>query len=161
MSNVTSDPDGAASDPEVPVADAATGRSPRGARPRRQRSLTESLLSIMLVLEACVLFFLVLNVGGAGVLPWSVALLGGAGFLVLMLVAGAGLRYRWGVVLGCIVQVLLALTGILVVLMYVVAAVFIGIWIFCLVKGIQIDRRNAALRAWMEANPGLDPRDYQ
>lgn len=134
---------------------------PRVRRPRRQRSLTESLLSIMLVLEACVLFFVVLNVGGAGIVPWPVALLGGAGLVVVMAVAAAGLRYRWGVVLGCVVQVLLALTGLLVVLMYIVAAVFIAIWIFCLYKGITIDRRNAALRAWMEANPGLDPRDYQ
>lgn len=135
--------------------------APRVRRPRRQRSLTESLLSIMLVLEACVLFFVVLNVGGAGIVSWPVALLGGAGMVVVMAVAAAGLRYRWGVVLGCVVQVLLALTGLLVVLMYVVAAVFIAIWIFCLYKGITIDRRNAALRAWMEANPGLDPRDYQ
>lgn len=115
----------------------------------------------MLVLEACVLFFVVLNVGGAGIVSWPVALLGGAVFLLLMVIAAAGLRYRWGVVLGCVIQVLLALTGILVVLMYVVAALFIGIWIFCLYKGITIDRRNAAIRAWMEANPGLDPRDYQ
>ncbi|GAA4266820.1 DUF4233 domain-containing protein [Frondihabitans peucedani] len=135
--------------------------APRVRRPRRQRSLTESLLSIMLVLEACVLFFVVLNVGGAGIVSWPVALLGGAGMVVVMAVAAAGLRYRWGVVLGCVVQVLLALTGLLVVLMYVVAAVFIAIWIFCLYKGITIDRRNTALRAWMEANPGLDPRDYQ
>jgi hypothetical protein len=144
-----------------PTADGQTSAAPRTRRPRRQRSLTESLLSIMLVLEVCVLFFLVLNVGGAGIVSWPVALIGGGGFFVLMLIAAAGLQHRWGVVLGCIIQVLLALTGILVVLMYVVAALFIGIWIFCLVKGVQIDRRNAAIRAWMDENPGLDPRDYQ
>lgn len=133
----------------------------RTRKPRRQRGLTESLLSIMLVLEACVLFFVVLNVGGAGIVPWATALAGGGVILLLMIVAAAGLQHRWGVVLGCVVQVLLALTGILVVLMYVVAALFIGIWIFCLYKGITIDRRNAAIRAWMAENPGLDPRDYQ
>lgn len=136
-------------------------RPARQARPRRARSLTESLLQIMLLLEACVLFFIVLNVGGAGVLSWPVAVGGGVGFIVLMAIAARGMQHQWGVVLGCVVQVLLALTGILVVLMFVVAAIFIGIWIFCLVKGVQIDRRNAAIRAWMEANPGLDPRDYQ
>jgi hypothetical protein len=115
----------------------------------------------VLVLEACVLFFVVLNVGGAGIVSWPTAILGGLGFFVLMVVAAAGLGQRWGVVLGCVVQVLLALTGLLVVLMYVVAALFIAIWIFCLYKGITIDRHNAAVRAWMEANPGLDPRDYQ
>jgi len=108
-----------------------------------------------------VLFFVVLNVGGGKILPWSVALLGGGGIFALMLIAAAGLRRRWGVVLGCAIQVLLALTGVFVVLMYIVAAIFIAIWIFCLYKGITIDRRNAAIRVWMEANPGLDPRDYQ
>ncbi len=139
----------------------APARPPRTRRPRRDRTLTESLLSIMLALEACVLFFVVLNVGGAGIVSWPTAVVGGLGFFVLMAIAAAGMRWRWGVVLGCAIQVLLALTGILVVLMYVVAALFVGIWIFCLVKGTQIDRRNAAIRAWMEANPGLDPRDYQ
>ncbi|BDZ50021.1 hypothetical protein GCM10025867_22620 [Frondihabitans sucicola] len=135
--------------------------APRTRRPRRQRGLTESLLSIMLLLEACVLFFVVLNVAGAHIVSWPVALIGGAGFVVLMVIAALGLGKRWGVVLGCAIQVLLALTGILVVLMYVVAAIFIAIWIFCLYKGVTIDRRNAAIRAWMDENPGLDPRDYQ
>ncbi|WP_170159884.1 DUF4233 domain-containing protein [Frondihabitans australicus] len=133
----------------------------RTRRPRRDRTLVESLLLIMLALEACVLFFIVLNVAGAAIVSWPVAILGGAAFFALMAIAAWGMRWRWGVVLGCAIQVLLVLTGLLVVLMYVVAAIFLGIWIFCLVKGTQIDRRNAAIRAWMEANPGLDPRDYQ
>lgn len=130
-------------------------------RPRRDRSLTESLLSIMLVLEACVLFFVILNVAGAGLLPVGVAWGGGLGFIAVMAVVSQTLRYRWGVVLGCLIQVGVALTGLLVVLMWVVAALFIALWIFCLYKGVTIDRRNAALRAWMEANPGIDPRSYQ
>ncbi|ROQ38286.1 uncharacterized protein DUF4233 [Frondihabitans sp. PhB188] len=151
MSTVTSEPQ---STPQG----SPRGRTPRA---RRDRSLTESLLSIMLVLEACVLFFVVLNVGGAGILPWSVAIGGGLAFFALMIVTAATLRYRAGVVLGCVLQVLLALTGLLVVLMWVVAAIFIAIWIFCLYKGITIDRRNAALRQWMAEHPGIDPRTYQ
>jgi hypothetical protein len=143
---------------ETPPA-APTPAPPR--KPRRERSLTESLLSIMLVLEACVLFFVILNVAGAGYLSPSLAWGGGLGFIAVMALVSRVLRYRWGVVIGCILQIGIALTGILVVLMYVVAALFIGLWIFCLWKGVTIDRRNAALRAWMEANPGIDPRTYQ
>jgi Protein of unknown function (DUF4233) len=134
---------------------------PRTRKPRRERNLTESLLSIMLVLEACVLFFVILNVAGAGYLPVGVAWGGGLGFIAVMALVSQTLRYRWGIVLACVLQVGIALIGILVVLMYVVAAIFIGLWIFCLWKGITVDRRNAALRAWMEANPGVDPRSYQ
>ncbi|MCU1529782.1 MAG: hypothetical protein JWP75_3545 [Frondihabitans sp.] len=135
--------------------------SARARKPRRERSLTESLLSIMLVLEACVLFFVILNVSGAGYLPVGLAWGGGLAFIAVMVLVSQVLRYRWGIVLACLVQVGIALTGILVVLMYVVAALFIALWIFCLWKGITVDRRNNALRAWMEANPGVDPRSYQ
>lgn len=150
-------------DPQAsdPAASGASSAAPRARRARRERSLTESLLSIMLVLEACVLFFVILNVAGAGVLPVAVAWGGGLGFIVVLALVSRVLRYRWGVVVGCLLQIALALTGLLVVLMWVVSAIFIAIWIFCLVKGVRIDRRNAAIRAWMEANPGLDPRDYQ
>ena len=44
----------------------------------------------MLVLEACVLFFIVLNVGGAGILPWSVAIGGGLGLLLGLLTGTLG-----------------------------------------------------------------------
>lgn len=134
--------------------------APKGTprRPRRERSLTESLLSIMLVLEACVLFFVILNVAGEGVLPVGVAWGGGLGAIVLMALVARTLQYRWGVVLGCLIQVGLVLCGLLVVLMYVVAGIFVALWIFCLWKGITVDRRNAAYRAWLEANPGADPR---
>ncbi|WP_164088392.1 DUF4233 domain-containing protein [Frondihabitans sp. 762G35] len=123
-------------------------------RPRRERSLTESLLSIMLVLEAFVLFFVILNVAGARILPTGVAWGGGLALIALMLLTSGVVRYRWGVVLGCVLQVAIALTGLLVGLMWVVAALFIGLWIFCLYKGVTIDRRNAAYRAWLEQNPG-------
>jgi hypothetical protein len=147
--------------PPSPPSSAPSPGDPRPRKPRRERSLTESLLSIMLVLEACVLFFVILNVAGAGLLPVGLAWGGGLGFIVVMALVSRVLQYRWGIVVACVLQVGIALTGILVVLMYVVAALFIGLWIFCLWKGITVDRRNRALRAWMEANPGIDPRTYQ
>lgn len=139
--------------PEQDETTARPSRTPRTRRPRRERSLTESLLQIMLVLEICVLFFVILNAAGAGAVPVAVAWIGGLAFIVVMALASQVVRYRWGVVVGCALQVLLWATGLLVVLMWIVGALFVGLWIFCLVKGIQIDRRNDAYRAWLAANP--------
>jgi hypothetical protein len=140
-------------EPSGDAADQAAA-PPTTRRPRRERSLTESLLSIMLVLEAFVLFFVILNVAGARILPTGVAWGGGLALIAVMLLTSGVVRYRWGVVLGCAIQIAVALTGLLIGLMWIVAALFIGLWIFCLYKGITIDRRNAAYRAWLEQNPG-------
>ncbi|GAA4669843.1 DUF4233 domain-containing protein [Frondihabitans cladoniiphilus] len=138
---------------DAPAAEGTSAAPPRARRPRRERGLTESLLSIMLVLEICVLFFVILNAAGAHAVSVPVAWFGGLAFIVVMGLTSGVLRYRWGVIVGCALQVLLLLTGLLVVLMWVVGAIFVGLWIFCLVKGIQIDRRNDAYRAWLAANP--------
>ena len=110
-----------------------------GRRPRRQRSVTESLLSIVLGLEAILLFFVALTAFGLKALPPAAALGGGAGLIVALAVAGGLVRYPWGVWLGWVLQAVLLATGIVLPLMYVVAAVFVAIWIFCFVKGRQLD----------------------
>lgn len=113
-------------------------------RPRRARSASESLLSIVLGLEAILVFFVMLTAFGLRALP-PVAAFAGGGALILALVLVAGLqRYPWGVWPGWVLQVVLLATGVLLPVMYVVAAVFVGIWIFCFVKGRQLDRGTAA-----------------
>nr|WP_279589995.1 DUF4233 domain-containing protein [Frigoribacterium faeni] len=102
------------------------------------------MLSIVLVLEAMSLFFVVLVVNGRGLLPPAVAFGGGLGAIVLILLVSRTLRWRWGVVLGWVVQLGLVACGLLDPVMYVVAALFVGIWTYCLVKGTQLDRMNAA-----------------
>lgn len=112
-------------------------------RPRRARSVTESLLSITLVLEASVLFFASLTAFGLRVLepglPAWVALPAGALFIVVLLATTAVLRYRWGVVIGWVLQVALIALGILVPTMYVVGAGFALLWIYCFTRGRRID----------------------
>ncbi|MBD8583983.1 DUF4233 domain-containing protein [Frigoribacterium sp. CFBP 13729] len=116
----------------------------RPTRRARRRGAAESLLSIVLVLEAMSLFFVMLVVNGRDLVPPGVAFGGGLGAIVLVLLVSRTLRWRWGIALGWVVQLGLVACGLLDPVMYVVAALFVAIWTYCLVKGTQLDRMNAA-----------------
>ncbi len=128
---------------EAPPPAGPTGPA-RPTRRARRRGAAESLLSIVLVLEAMSLFFVMLVVNGRDLLPTGVAFGGGLGAIVLILLVSRTLRWRWGIVLGWVVQLGLVACGLLDPVMYVVAALFVAIWTYCLVKGTQLDRMNAA-----------------
>lgn len=113
------------------------------ARPRRLRSTTESLLSIVLGLEAVLMFFVTLTAFGLKALPPVTAFAGGGALLVVLVVTAGLLRYRWGVWLGWVLQAVLLATGILLPVMYFIAAGFVAIWIYCFVKGRQIDHQRS------------------
>jgi hypothetical protein len=124
---------------------------------RRTRGVTESLLSIVLVLEASVLFFAGLVAFGLKVLepalPAWAALVGAAVFILLLLGATATLRFRWGIWLGWVLQAAFVALGILLPVMWVVGAGFVLLWIFCLTRG----RRIEAARADLVRNEGENP----
>jgi len=126
-------------------------------RPRRQRSVTEMLLSIVLGLEAMLVFFVTLTAFGLRALEAPLAFGGGAVLIVALLVAGRLLMYPWGVWVGWVLQAVLLATGLLIPLMYFIAACFLAIYIYCFVKGRQIDRQKAAFAARNPTpNPGED-----
>jgi hypothetical protein len=130
----------AAPPPEGPPA----GTRPGGRRPGRRRGAAESLLSIVLVLEALSLFFVMLVVNGRDLLPTAVAFGGGFAAIVVVMLVSRTTRWRWGIALGWVVQAGLVACGLLDPVMYVVAALFVAIWTYCLIKGTQLDRLNAA-----------------
>jgi uncharacterized membrane protein len=113
-------------------------------RTRRRRSATESLLSITLLLEAILVFFIVMVVFGLRILPPAAAFGGGAALVVVLLLDGRFVRYAWGIWVGWVLQAFLIGLGILLPVMYVVGALFAGIWIYCFITGRRLDRRNAA-----------------
>ena len=115
-------------------------------RVRRERGVAESLLSIVLVLEACVMFFATLAIRGLSGLPEGVVLIAGFGFLVLLVVVATLQRYAWGVVVGGVLQVLFVATGFLHPFMFLIGAAFVGLWVWCLVRARRIEesRRRAA-----------------
>lgn len=91
------------------------------------------------------MFFVSLAVFRFDVLPAGVALAGGAAVIVLLLVVGRLVRFRFGVWLGWALQVGLIATGFLLPLMFFIGAGFAAIWIYCYITGTRLDRRNAAL----------------
>jgi hypothetical protein len=118
-------------------------------RVRRQRSLTESLLSIVLTLEAILVFFIALTVYGLHAVSPAVAFGGGAALAIVLLAATRIMRYSWGVWVGWVLQVIILSTGLLLPALYIAALFFIAMWVFCFVRGRQIDRQN---RAFLEDN---------
>jgi hypothetical protein len=101
--------------------------------------VSESLLSIVLGLEAVLMFFVMLTAFGVKVLPPAIAFGGGIALIVALLFAGRLLRYSWGVWVGWLLQAALIALGIVLPVMYVIGIGFTGIWVYCFVKGRQID----------------------
>jgi hypothetical protein len=112
----------------------------------REPSASESLLSIVLLLEAILVFFISITVFGLRVVPAAVAFGGGAALLVALLVIGRLVRYSWGVWLGWVAQAVLLATGFLLPLMWFIGTVFLALWIYCFITGRRLDRRNAVYR---------------
>ena len=124
----------------------ADDSEPTGAarRPKRERGARESLLQVTIVMEVLAVVFGALAINGLDVLP-PAAVFGGAGVLVLLLlVAYRVVRYGWGVWFGSALQVVLLATGFIEVLAAVTAAVFVGFWIYGVVKGGQLDAAKRA-----------------
>ena len=111
-------------------------------RERRQRSLRESLGSIVLGFELIVVFLGALVVFGLKALPASLALGGGAGLVALMIIAIALLRYRIGIVLGWIVQLAVVAAGFLQPALFVVGIIFTAMWTYCMITAARISRAH-------------------
>ena len=128
------------------------------AAPRRRRGAAESLGQIVLVFESVIVFLAGLVAFGLKALPDGVpqwwGIVGGAVLAVLMLGTCGVLRYRWGIVVGWILQGLLALSAFLVLANLIVAAVFGAMWGYATIKGASLDRRNAQLMREAESTNG-------
>lgn len=125
-----------------------TGERPARTRVRRERSLVETLLSIVLVLEAIMLFFASLVIFGLDRLDpdWSALVYGG--ILMAVLAAASGVqRWAWGVWFGAALQLVIIAIGFIEPAMFLVGAGFAAMWVYCYVRGRQIDRQKLAWRA--------------
>lgn len=116
-------------------------------RVRRERSASESLLSIVLLLEGFLVFFVALTAFSLRVVTPLQALVGGAVLIVLLAVAGRLARYPAGRWFGWVLQAALIALGILLPLMYLIGAGFLALWAFCFVKGRSLDAAKAEFLA--------------
>tara|TARA_R110000868_G_scaffold411756_2_gene709104 strand:+ start:11815 stop:12273 length:459 start_codon:yes stop_codon:yes gene_type:complete len=115
----------------------------RVSRPRRTRGVTEALLTIVLGLEAFLMFFVTLVVFGLRIVDPVVAFAGG-GALLLILVVVAGLqRHRAGVIAGAVLQVVLIATGFVFPVLFALGAVFAGIWLWAFLRARAIEKARA------------------
>lgn len=119
----------------------------RAPRPRRTRTLTETLLSITLGLEAAMMFFAAMVVFGLDrFAPDWLALVWGAVAMIVLIFVSRLQRYPAGVGIGAALQLGITATGFIEPAMFFVGAVFTALWIFCFVRGRQIDAQKAAWR---------------
>jgi hypothetical protein len=130
----------------------------RSARVRRERSLTESLLSITLGLEAAMMFFAALVIFGLDRLdPDWLALVYGAAFILVLVLAAGVQRWTWGVWAGAVLQLAILATGLLEPMMFLAGGLFIALWIWCFVRGRQVDAQKAAWLAGQAVASDPDP----
>jgi hypothetical protein len=140
----------------TPAAAGRGRRAPR-VRARRQRSVQESLGSIVLGFEFIVMFLATLVIFGLHKAPPLVALGGGGLVCVLLLAVIPLLRRPAGFVIGWVLQAIILVAAFFVPLLLVVAVLFGGMWAFCMIRGARIDRDNRAFAAAQAT--GVSPSD--
>lgn len=125
----------------------------------RGSSLRQSLASIILVFEAVVMFFAALTIFGLKALPALPALGGGAAVCVLLLAAaGIVMRFNRGYILGWVLQAVIVAACFLVPMLAIVAVIFIGLWVYAMIKGAAVDREKAAWLAAQGEESSSEPR---
>lgn len=122
--------------------------SARARAPRPKRSLTAQLAAIVLGFESIVVFLGGMTVYGLRQLPDGVADWWGivAGVvLALAMVLTAGIAHtKAGIVTGWVLQGLVALSGIVIPAMLIVALIFGGMWGYATIQGPRIEARGRA-----------------
>ena len=112
-------------------------------RARKPRSVVSTLAAMLLATELLVVLLAALALLGLADLPRGVALGGGGGLVVLIAIAAALSTRRIGIVLGWIVQAVLLATFAVSIPVGIVGVVFTAIWVYGMIVGRRIDRREA------------------
>lgn len=117
---------------------------------RGRRSTQRALASIVLGFELIIVVLIGLTLFGLGTMePRELGLYLGGGLAVVIIIALACMRTgRAGIILGWAVHVLMLGCGFLLPMAFIVGALFSGLWIYCMIKGAQIDRDR---EAWEQA----------
>jgi hypothetical protein len=97
-------------------------------RARRANKATRGALSGVLGLEALVVLLIPRAIAfttGLGPVRTTICI----GLAVLLIIAAATLRRPWGIAVGSALQLAFLATGIMIVTMFLVGAIFIAIWL--------------------------------
>lgn len=107
-----------------------------------QRSTQKALASIVLGFELIIVVLIGLTMFGLGVtVPRELGLFLGGGLAVVIIVGLGMMRVgRVGITIGWIVHALMLLTAFLLPMALIVGILFTALWVYCMIKGAQIDR---------------------
>lgn len=122
-------------------ADAAPAR-----RPRAPRTLVQKLAPIVLGFEAIVVFLAGLTIFGLRTLPDGVeqwwGIVGGAVVGLACIVIAGMITRPWAITAGWVIQVIVALSAILVPAILLVVVIFGGMWAYATIMGARLDARR-------------------
>lgn len=123
-----------------------------GAR-RGAQSTQKALASVVLGFELIIVVLIGLTLFGLSVLePREIGLYIGGGLAAVIIVGLATVRVgRVGIVIGWAVHALMLATAILLPPALIVGLLFTALWIYCMIKGAQIDRDRLQ---WLAAQGG-------
>ncbi|MEV1129558.1 DUF4233 domain-containing protein [Agromyces sp. NPDC049794] len=121
---------------------------------RTARSAKQTLGAMVLAFEVIVVFLAALVIWGLAptenstfdLPPW-VALAAGGVLIVCLIVTIGLLRFSWGFIVGWVLQVLIIAAGFLNPAMFIVGAIFGGMWWYGMIAGARIDRNRTATAA--------------
>ena len=125
---------------------ASPADAPRAPRARAPRTLVQKLAPIVLGFESIVVFLAGLTAFGLKSLPSGVpqwwGIVGGA-VLGLACIAIAGMITRpWAITAGWVIQLLIAISAILVPAILLVVLIFGGMWGYATIMGARLDARR-------------------
>lgn len=127
----------------------------RPASPRPPRTLVQKLAPVVLGFEAIVVFLAGLTIFGLNALPagipqwWGVV--GGVVVALACIVIAGMITRPWAIAAGWVIQVVVALSAILVPAILLVVLIFGGMWAYATIMGARLDAQR----------PGTPPTETQ
>ena len=125
-------------------ADASSSRAPRPPRP--PRTLVQKLAPVVLGFEAIVVFLVGLTIFGLRSLPEGIpqwwGIVGGAVLALACLAISGMITKSWAISAGWGVQMVVALSAILVPAILLVVLIFGGMWAYATIKGARVDAQR-------------------
>lgn len=132
----------------------------RPGMPKKRRSVRVMFASVLLLMEAFVVFFATLVLFGlrGRELGAGAVLGGGLGLMAVFILACAVVSRPWGLWLGWVLQLALLALGFFEPMMFLVGAVLVVTWFFTIRTGARLDRENAQRdreqAEWEREHPG-------
>lgn len=124
----------------------------------KEKSTLATLASIVLGFEVIVVFLAGLTIFGLKLVSPSYLGLIGAGLAIILIIIAISLlrRNSFGIMLGHILHVAYFMPSLLLPPIAIIATIFLGLWIFAIYKGNEIDRLRRVHIAQLQASESTE-----